>query len=100
MFAPPVGVLWKGLTGLEEIAPHLTTRLQVIAFTGEAPNSGLVAARNASTESLDAVRTALTQLIGAPEGPWLLEQLFQMDHFEDAPPMGYHSLYRLALASL
>jgi phosphonate transport system substrate-binding protein len=100
VFAPPPGVSWKGETGLEEIAAHLVPRVHVLAFTDVAPNSGLVSAPRVPQTVVDAVRAAFKSLREAPEGPWLLEQLFQMDTFEDAPPHSYHALYRLAIASL
>ena len=46
------------------------------------------------------ISDALKSLKTSENGLWLLEQLFQMDDFEDAPKMGYHALYRLAVASL
>jgi phosphonate transport system substrate-binding protein len=100
VFAPPPGVQWKGETGLEEMAPHLVPKIRTIAFTEEVPNSGLVASPRADPAGCRAVRGALKSLKASPEGLWLMEQLFQMDDFEDAPRMGYHALYRLAVASL
>jgi phosphonate transport system substrate-binding protein len=100
VFAPPPGVQWKGETGLEEMAPHLVSKIRTIAFTEEVPNSGLVASPRAEPTGCAAVRAALKGLKTSPDGLWLMEQLFQMDDFEDAPKMGYHALYRLAVASL
>lgn len=100
VFAPPVGVAWKGKTGLEEMAPHLASKVSILAFTDEVPNSGLVAAPRAPAPLVEAARTGLKALKDSPDGLWLMEQLFQMDAFEDAPKGGYHALYRLAVASL
>jgi phosphonate transport system substrate-binding protein len=60
----------------------------------------LVCAPKLPSAAAAEVGRALKELTGAPDGPWLLEQLFQMDAFEDAPKMGYQALYRLAVASL
>jgi phosphonate transport system substrate-binding protein len=100
VFAPPAGVKWKGVTGLEEMAPHLVPKVNAFAFTEEVPNSGLVASGGVGPDARGAVRDALKSLKTSENGLWLLEQLFQMDDFEDAPKMGYHALYRLAVASL
>jgi phosphonate transport system substrate-binding protein len=82
------------------MAPHLVSRVKVIAFTDAVPNSGLVASPRVTPDLIKRVTQALKTLHDAVDGPFLLEQLFQMDEFEDAPKLGYHALYRLAVASL
>jgi phosphonate transport system substrate-binding protein len=100
VFAPPSEAGLGARTGLDELAPHLVPGLRAFAFTEEVPNSGLVATARMEPPVMRMLTGALKSLRGTPEGAPLLEQMFQMDDFEDAPKVGYHALYRLAVASL
>jgi phosphonate transport system substrate-binding protein len=100
VFAPPARVQWDGAAALEDLAPSLGRSLKVVAFTEEVPSSGLVAAPRARQDAVATVRRALELLESQPGGASLLERLFHIDSFEQAPPMGYRALYRLAVATL
>jgi phosphonate transport system substrate-binding protein len=100
VFAPPEGVQWRGTTGLDEMAPRLAPRVQIIAYTEAVPSSGLVVSSHADAETVSKLRDAMNSLGKTPHGEWLVEHLFQVDSFEAAPRMGYRALYKLAVATL
>jgi phosphonate transport system substrate-binding protein len=100
VFAPPEGGRSKGATGLDEMAPQFASRVHVIAYTEEVPNSGLVTSSRLPAATATALTAAMQALNGRPDGAWLLSQIFGMEAFEPAPKLGYRALYKLAVATV
>jgi phosphonate transport system substrate-binding protein len=101
IFVPPASVEGADFrTWLGAVAPGRERELELVAYTDEAPNDGVVVQPTLPAETVEALEKALMGLAGTPTGERLLKELFRADGFEPAPRNAYRALYRLALTSL
>jgi phosphonate transport system substrate-binding protein len=101
MFAPPAGVEGGDFrTWLGDVAPGREGELDLVAYTDEAPNDGVVVNTALAAEVVQVLEKTLIGIGGSPIGERLLKELFRADGFEPAPKAAYRALYRLALTSL
>ena len=101
VYCPPeaTGRTWE--VGLEEALPGEAAAFELVSYTDEAPNAGVVVANSLSLAQTSALEEAFVTLGANPEGRALLQEVFSgMERFERAPKMSYRSLYRLAVSSL
>ncbi len=90
VYAPPAGA--GDRVDLHTFAAP-NAPLQVVAFTDETPNDGVVLAPYVSAELRRALTTTLSTAAEKPEGRALLQEVFHVDAFEPAPPGSYRALY-------
>lgn len=101
VFAPPASVAGSDFrTWLGDVAPGREQALQLVAYTDESPNDGVVVQATLPAETVQGVEKALMGLSGNVIGERILKELFRADGFEPAPRAAYRALYRLALTSL
>jgi phosphonate transport system substrate-binding protein len=86
--------------GAEEVLPGSGKELSVLAWSDEIPNDGVLVAPEADPEAAFALEQSLLTMELEDDGPQLLQDVFSVDRFESAPPLGYRALYRVAMASL
>ena len=86
--------------GAEEILPGSERELSVLAWSDEIPNDGVLVAPEADPEAAFALEQSLLTLELEDDGAELLQDVFSVERFESAPPLGYRALYRVAMASL
>ena len=99
-FAPSADTGASFVDDAELVVPGRARELQLVAYTDEAPNDGVVVSSRLAPETVSALEHALTALHQSPEGKALLAEAFRVERFEVAPKMGYRALYRLALQAL
>jgi len=85
---------------LDELPEALRDELEAFAFTAEVPNDALVAAPGASAATSRALQEAIATASVSGEGRRVLDEVFDAEGFEPAPPDGYRTLYSLVLESL
>lgn len=100
IFAPAAREGQPQLHAVEEVAPDLASRFNVIAWTDAAPNDGVAVCPSADGHLVASVEEVLLALREGPGGSGVLGKVFNAEAFERAPRMGYRALYRVALASL
>jgi len=101
VFVPPASAQGADFrTWLGAVAPGREHQLELVAYTDEAPNDGVVVQPTLPAQTVEALEKAMMGLAGTPTGERLLKELFRADGFEPAPRNGYRALYRLALTSL
>lgn len=101
VFAAPASVAGADFrTWLGDVAPGHEHELDLVAYTDEAPNDGVVVHASLPAETAQALEKAMMGLKGSPIGDKVLKELFRADGFEAAPRGAYRALYRLALTSL
>jgi len=83
-------------TGLEDLSHGLRDKLQVLAFTGEAPNDGIVVAPGRDRDSLAGLRDRLRAAFSDPSSAYLLKQVFNADRIAPVAAMAYAVLLRKA----
>ena len=86
--------------GAEEVLPGSSAQLSVLALSDEIPNDGVLVAPEADPGAAFALEQSLLTLELEDDGTELLKDVFSVDRFESAPPLGYRALYRVAMASL
>jgi len=86
--------------GAEEVLPGSSAQLSVLALSDEIPNDGVLVAPEADPGAAFALEQSLLTLELEDDGAELLKDVFSVDRFESAPPLGYRALYRVAMASL
>jgi phosphonate transport system substrate-binding protein len=86
--------------GAEEVLPGSEKELAVLAWSDAIPNDGVLVAPEADPEAAFALEQSLLTMELEDDGPQLLQDVFSVDRFESAPPLGYRALYRVAMASL
>ncbi len=86
--------------GFVEVLPDAAQEFEVVAYTDEAPNDGVVVSMTADPGTVQALEQALAALSTTPDGQGLLKEIFSAEKFEPAPRMSYRALYRVALATL
>jgi phosphonate transport system substrate-binding protein len=87
-------------TGIDQVLPGQKDRFQVIAFTDESPNDGVVMALGIGVEASAALEKSFLELKESAAGQGILSEIFNAERFEPAPRLGYRALYRVALATL
>lgn len=101
VFCPPASTGLTFASGVEDVlGPGTGGKFELMAYTDEAPNDGVLVAMTVPQPLVEALETTLTGLHATPEGQALLRDIFNGEKFEPAPRMGYRALYRVALASL
>lgn len=101
VFCPPASTGQTYTSGVEDVLGKGTgTKFDLIAYTDEAPNDGVLVAMTVPPPLVETLEKALLGLQASPEGQNLLRDIFNAEKFEPAPRMGYRALYRVALASL
>ena len=101
IFVPPASVAGADFrTWLADLVPGRERELELVAYTDEAPNDGVVVQAALPAPTVEALEKTMLGLAGTPTGERLLKELFRADGFEPAPRNSYRALYRLALTSL
>jgi phosphonate transport system substrate-binding protein len=101
VFCPPASTGLTFASGVEDVlGAGFGAKFELIAYTEEAPNDGVLVAMTVPPPLVEALERTLLGLHEASEGQVLLRDIFNGDRFEPAPRMGYRALYRVALASL
>lgn len=101
VFCPPASTGLTFASGVEDVlGKGAGAKFELIAYTEEAPNDGVLVAMTVPTPLVELLEKTLTGLHASPEGQTLLRDIFNGEKFEPAPRMGYRALYRVALASL
>lgn len=101
IFAPPASAEGTDFrTWLGDVAPGRERELDLVAYTDEVPNDGVVVHAALPAALAEKLERALMGLQGSPLGDKVLKEMFRADGFEPAPAGAYRALYRLALSSL
>lgn len=101
VFCPPASTGLTYTSGVEDVlGKGMGAKFDLIAYTDEAPNDGVLVAMTVPPPQVESLEKALLGLQASPEGQKLLSDIFNAEKFEPAPRMGYRALYRVALASL
>jgi phosphonate transport system substrate-binding protein len=90
----------SAVLGAEEILPGTAAQLAVLAWSEEIPNDGVLVAPEADPGAAFALEQSLLTMELEDDGPEVLQDVFSVERFESAPPLGYRALYRVAMASL
>lgn len=85
--------------GLDEVWPEVKEGFRVLGFTADSPNDGVVAGIGLTASRREGLKRLFLTLGETPEGETLLRECFHAEAFEEAPPLSYRALYRLAQVS-
>jgi phosphonate transport system substrate-binding protein len=100
VFAPLPREGWAEMTGIDEVLPGKSGDFDVVGFTQDAPNDGVVMTLALDVDSADALERSFLELPQTPAGQGILTEIFNAERFEAAQRFGYRALYRVALATL
>jgi phosphonate transport system substrate-binding protein len=87
-------------TALNELAGNRAGELEVLSYTRECPNDGVVLSPKADDPTAAALERAFLTMADDPEGRAVMEQVFSTERFEPSPRGSYRALYDLVFASL
>jgi phosphonate transport system substrate-binding protein len=87
-------------TSLEELVGSRARELEVLGFTRECPNDGVVLSPRIDEPATASLERAFLTMSDDPEGRSVLEQVFSAERFEPAPRGSYRELYDLVFAAL
>jgi phosphonate transport system substrate-binding protein len=82
-------------TGLDDAPLAIRDRLQIIGYTDEAPNDGIVIASSVPRETVDVLRPRLLSSMREPSAGYMLAQVFNAESLEPAVQGSYSALVRL-----
>ncbi|MGC4118000.1 MAG: PhnD/SsuA/transferrin family substrate-binding protein [Myxococcales bacterium] len=83
-------------TGLEDLTHGLKDKLQIIAYTDEAPNDGIVVAPGLEPATARTIRDRLLAVFSDPASSYVLKQVFNADAIAPVQPHAYDALARLS----
>lgn len=90
----------KPASALTELLGPRASEFEVLAYSSECPNDGVVLSPHANDATAAALERAFLALAESAEGQKLLADIFQAERFEPAPRGSYRALYDLVFAAL
>ena len=85
---------------LEELVGSRATELEILGYTRECPNDGVVLSPRIADADAAALERAFLTMSDDAEGRTVLDQVFNAERFEPAPRGSYRELYDLVFAAL
>ena len=87
-------------SALDELLGARARALEVLAYSSESPNDGVVLSPRIDDPTATALERAFLELGASSEGQDILSDVFQAERFEAAPKGSYRALYDLVFAAL
>jgi ABC-type phosphate/phosphonate transport system substrate-binding protein len=85
---------------VQELAGPRQGELEIIAYSRECPNDGVVAAPRLAPEQQVALQRALLELERTAPGQSVIQDVFGAERLEESPPGSYRQLHETVFKAL
>lgn len=86
--------------GVQQLAGPRASELEIIAYSRECPNDGVVAGPGLASEQQVALQCALLALERTVPGQQLIQEVFGAERLEESPPGSYRQLHETVFKAL
>jgi len=83
-------------TALDDLPLGVKDKLQILGYTDEAPNDGVIVAPGRAPADADALRDRLLAALNDASASYVLKQVFNADAISPTPPHAYDALLRMS----